>query len=357
MAALSLLTACNDNEEENAPGYTLPQVDDVRVKNGYLRAEITVRVGDPATRRVALYWFPSNTDTVWLDVPEGARPQELTARIGTGTGQPIDEGDYRLKAVAFGPGAARSDIFFSQMTVYGETYAAKLANRPAEITTEGTSAMTVAFGAPVDEREIGVEIAYVQPDGNPRTLVLGNDCLAEPLRLEADLLQLATYRSLYLPQAGALDTLRAAPTKIAGYANVNVALNKKATGSDYFMAFTADKAVDGTKLVDTSRWVNNVAAGEHWLEIDLGAVYPINSYQVFMGTNSQYVGTKTPRYEFQAEVDGAWATLDSRPDALDPLHKCTFERSVATRKVRLYIPDGPWTDKIRLYEIEVYALI
>lgn len=356
LASALLATRCADDKDDT-PSCPIAKADALGARGGYLRAEIRLRLSDPLTRRVALYWFPSNTDTVWIDTPTVDPNAELSVAIGEGTSYPIDEGNYRLKAVSFGAGQERSEICFARMNVYGDNYIQQLANRPAEVVTEGTSAMTVTFGDPVDEREVGVEIAYTNNEGVAQVRTFANDELAEPVRIEADLLELATYRSVYLPEPEALDRLKAAPHKIAGYANVNVAQGKKATCSDWFMSFTADKAVDGIDLVDASRWVNNVAAGEHWLQIDLGEVCAINSYQLSMGTNGANVGTKTPAYEFQAEVGGEWVTLDAQADALDALHKCSFPQSVATSKVRLYIPDGNWTDKLRLYEIQVFALI
>jgi hypothetical protein len=355
-AILLLSVACESGENDGQPKYSLDMVEDMRVKTGNLKAEITFRVSDPRTKRVALYWFPDNLDTLWVDIPSVDSQADITARIGPEEEKHIAEGQYRLKAVAWGEGQERSDIYFSEMNIYGEEYAAALSNREAEVVFSAEG-MTVTFDKPVNEDEVGVKITYMDGE-QTRTLMFDNSELNEPVLIEGVTAETyAAYSSIFLPEDNSLDTFEAPVKKIAGYLKVNVSLNKIATCSDWFMSFTAEKAVDGIKLVDASRWVNNNLYGQNWLEVDLGAIFSIVSYQMFMGAGGAYVGTATPPYQFQAYVNGKWVTLDSMPDSRDAQHSFTFPNSVNATKVRIYIPEGQYPDRIRLYELEVYAMI
>ena len=351
---LACLSIGCDNEDEVEEVYNLNTIDSIKVISGDMRAHVTFWVSEAKTKKVIFYWFPTNVDTVMFDIDASDLGKPITFTLGKTGSKEIAEGRYNLKAVSFDAEGNRSAISWVVMHIYGNQYKASLTNRKAKAIDYQDNSVSIAYDDPVTEDEIGIVINYTDLNGsNQRNFYLNNDLSSPVIINNIDLTKEASYRSLYVPGKVSLDTISANPVFIAG--NLNVALGKTATESDHFMTFTSDKAVDGIKLVDASRWVPNNSAGEHWLEIDLGGEYEISSYQVFLGTGGKLVGTVNPPYKFQAYVSGAWVTLDDVPGPSDPARQFTFANPVKTQKVRIYIPEGNFSDRFRLYEIEVYA--
>ncbi|MFA7492788.1 MAG: discoidin domain-containing protein [Proteiniphilum sp.] len=131
---------------------------------------------------------------------------------------------------------------------------------------------------------------------------------------------------------------------------VNVGRDKPTKVSDY-----RNSGEDGSKVVDGvkaggGRWVTN--GGDHWLEIDLGAGYPIDGFQMWTGNGSQYTQALA-NFEFQALVLGSWVTLDAQTANANPSYFANFSTATTTSKVRLNIKN----QEVRLFEIEVYVTV
>lgn len=353
--ALAVFSGGCDKEEEIEVVYKLNSIDSIKVISGDMRAHVTFWVSEVKTKKVIFYWFPTNVDTVKINITEADLGKPISFTLGETTSEKaITEGRYYLKAVSFDAEGNRSAISWVEMKIYGNEYKAALTNRRAKAVDYKENSVSIVYDNPVDEDEIGIKIKYTDINGNNQENFYSNEDLSSPVIINSiDLTKEASYHSLYVPGTISLDTIPANPVLIAG--NLNVALNKTATASDFFLTFSAEKAVDGINLIDASRWVPNNAAGEHWLEINLGSEYEISSYQVFFGAGGKLVPTNNPPYKFQAFVDGAWLTLDDVPGPIDPDHECIFEKPVKTQKVRLYIPEGNFSERFRLFEIEVIA--
>jgi hypothetical protein len=351
---LACLSVGCDNEEEVEEVYKLNTIDSIKVISGDMRAHVTFWVSEAKTKNVIFYLFPNKGDTLKFNISEVNLGKPINFTLGEADSVKLTEGKYNLKAISFDASGNRSAIFWVEMHIYGNQYKAALMNRKAKAVDYQDNSVTIAYDDPVTEDEIGIVVNFTDMNGGSQHNFYSNEELASPLIIsDIDLTKEASYQSLYVPGKLSLDTLQANPVYIAG--NINVALGKTATASDYFYKFEAQFAVDGIKFVDDSRWVPNNSAGEHWLQIDLGEEYEISAYQVFIGAGGALVPTPTPPYKFQAYVNGAWVTLDDVPGPTNAAHQCIFANPVKTQKVRIYIPEGNYPDRFRLFEIEVLA--
>ncbi len=136
-------------------------------------------------------------------------------------------------------------------------------------------------------------------------------------------------------------------------AGVNVALNKTVTVSSIYQDtdYTGDKAVDGDKSSNSSRWLTDRNGDyPHWIEIDFGGNYEISSMAFYIGHN----GYNKPVEDFKFERwDGSqWVTIFEQTGNTDPQYKKSFN-PVETEKVRLYMTAG--NNPVRMFEIEVFG--
>ncbi len=149
-----------------------------------------------------------------------------------------------------------------------------------------------------------------------------------------------------------IKTFRVLPT------GENVALNKPATASSiYNSKYTADKAVDGEKIKDESRWLTakNIEFTEkkpQWIEIDLQEARTIHALRLYGGVNEKY-NKPIYEFEFQAWLKGKWQTVLQETDNYSAEYLGQFPE-VRTEKVRLLLEGAPDKFIARLYEMEVF---
>lgn len=143
----------------------------------------------------------------------------------------------------------------------------------------------------------------------------------------------------------------------------NIALSKPATASSFLtlngVLYTADKAVDGDKTNSNLRWIVDfpTAPLPAWIEIDLQGSFLVESFRITENTNT------VKNFIFQVwdaalnSGAGGWAdalTVTNNP-ALTPLITFRSITPVNTTKVRLYVTAHNATDRMRLFELEVYG--
>jgi hypothetical protein len=138
----------------------------------------------------------------------------------------------------------------------------------------------------------------------------------------------------------------------------NVALNKPAIASSNLTNLGPDKAVDGDKTTSTSRWVVELATLPAWIEVDLQGSFLVDSFRITEDVNT----VKDFRFEvWDATLNsgaGGWATaltVAGNP-ATTPLN--TFKRitPLNTTKVRLFVTAHNATDRMRIFELEVFGI-
>lgn len=151
--------------------------------------------------------------------------------------------------------------------------------------------------------------------------------------------------------------VRAAVTNLAPSATLSV----DTTSGTY----TKDKAVDGIKNADASRWVSTNTAEPHWFQLDWASSKSISNIKVWSG-KANGVGTGYQIYTFKmqswngstwVDIPGASVTNNTQDGFVGQYNDFTFT-AVTTTKIRMYITDGvnvAGNTDARLLEIEVWG--
>jgi exopolysaccharide biosynthesis protein len=130
---------------------------------------------------------------------------------------------------------------------------------------------------------------------------------------------------------------------------------------------TKDKAVDGNRASDTSRWLSADVQGDHWFELDWPANRTISRVKIWSGTPSS-AGWQVSDFQIQQWTGSAWATVtnagvpvtvtaNTSDVAYGQLNDLVFD-PVVTTKIRMYITNpcvNATSHMARLGEIEVFG--
>ncbi len=136
-------------------------------------------------------------------------------------------------------------------------------------------------------------------------------------------------------------------------AEENIALGKTYAASSINLSkYSADKAFDGNRKGDDSRWLSKNADFPHWIEVDLGKDYLIKAIGFWNGGSGKYEKEFTS-YELQSFENGAWVTKvavtdNDAPDKVIPVGEFT------ANKVRLHLLAGK-SKIVRLFELALYG--
>jgi hypothetical protein len=329
------------------------RVDSIKAYGGRERVLLEYWLTDPRVKELHILWNQKR-DSIVVSVPAHDPENALEVMIGNGNGV-ISEGDHTFFIYSYDGKGHRSVVFESLISVYGERYQASLINRPLrKIDVTEDSLLVIEWGGSVSRDELGLLISYFDRDNELVESIIPTDSLKDPVVFkDIDITKEISYKTMYIPEEFAIDTFY---TKTAEQIKVrlskNVALNKNATVSDVLnSSFPGSKAVDGI-ITSDSRWVSSTT-GEHWIEVDLGQPYPIQSFKTYNGSGST-PNMAISNFMFQAHVDNEWVTLVEVSGNTNPSFGATFEE-VVTDKVRLFVPNYA-NNQVRLFELEVYSI-
>lgn len=355
---LILLAGCSDMNEKHdkylAGGERIyiGKLDSMKTFAGNGRVKLRFWASDPRAKTVGFYWYPDN-DSMFVEIDHTSATDSFEVYIGgANSAKAIAEGNYTLRAITRDAYNHFSIPFEKIINIYGDAFRATLSNRILKSIAfqESDGLLSLYFSGAVNEKELGIKVAYTDREGTSKTLELLDSAITSPVDLpNVDPTKGVSYQTMFLPEPLAIDTFYTESTRITIEQTVNVALNKTATTSDNLNAsYIGANAVDGV-ITDASRWVST-ASGEHWIEIDLGSDYAINSFEIWNGSGGN-VNTPIPDFKFQAEVNGEWVEVVSETGNASADYKKSFPE-VTTGKVRFVT--GTQT---RLFEIAVYSTI
>jgi hypothetical protein len=327
------------------------RVDSAEIFPGDRRFLIHYWLTDPRVETLKAFWN-SRRDSAIISVPAHSPADTLKASIN------IQEGNHTIQLYSYGNGL-RSVVFEKTVSVYGDEYAATLANRSLNriVFNEADNLLSLYFYEPVNSNETGIRFSYFNTAGETEEVTVPNSLLVSPVNLQdVDPASPVTYSTLYRPEPEAIDTFYAEPVRVSITKTVNVALNKPVSikpGDMYAANYVASNAVDGLVSND-SRWFSKDDGSEHWIEIDLEQKCNISSFATYIGAGGSF-GYPVSQFSFQAWIDGGWLNLVSVTGNTDPQYKAAF-LEVLTGKVRYYVPAYPG-NPVRMYEIEVYSIM
>lgn len=355
-----IVSACSDMNDlhdtylKNGEITYIGRIDSTKSFSGRERALIQYWVTDPRVKNLHLFWNQKR-DSIIVSVPAHNPEDSLGVMVGDGNGV-FSEGDHTLFIYSHDESGHRSIVFESFISIYGDKYQASLINRPVSNTkVNENNNLVITWGGSINSNEIGISISYLDINDNPLVRFIPNEILANPVLFDdINYTKPISYRTLFLPDEMAIDTFY---TDVAESIKVtlkeNVVLNKIATVSDMLnSSYPGSNAVDGI-ISSASRWVST-ATGEHWIEVDLGQTYTIQSFQTYNGTgDSPNMAIKN--FLFQVNINGAWSTVVEVSDNTNHSFGTSFDE-VTTDKVRLFVPN--YTDnQVRLFELEVYSIV
>lgn len=356
----NLIISCSDMNDmhdvylrEGEKTY-IGKVDSIKVYSGRYRVKIDYWITDPRAKELHVFWNQMR-DSLVVDIPIHNPEDRLSFVIGNNN-EVLSEGDHTLFFYSFDNNGHKSIRFESLVNVYGERYQESLINRTVTgVDIINNNYLAVNWGRKTNNEELGVLISYYDKKGNLNDTLIFSEILDKPVIFEEiDFTKAIFYKTLFLPDEFAIDTFSTIESESIKVTVIeNVALNKKTVVSDMLDdRFPGDNAVDGI-ITSDSRWVSS-DKGEHWIEVDLGGLYPIQKIKTYNGSgNSPNMAIKN--FMFQIDVDGEWLTILNITDNTEHTYEAIFDE-VITDKVRFFVPDYP-DNMVRLFELEVYSII
>jgi hypothetical protein len=355
LVIVAYLASCSDMNEDHdiylkrGEIVYIGRVDSVRVLPGNGRFLLRYWVTDPRAKALKIYWSQKQ-DSLIVPIPDHAPLDSMDILVGDSE-KMIPEGSYTVQLYTSDGVDLRSVLFEKNVNVYGEKFAATLLERlitQVSYDPENKEA-SIQWASVMSAKEVGIEITYFDVSGKEITWRQSTEEIGTTTVLkELDVTKGVFYRTMYLPEAAAIDTFFTASLKIAVKERANVSQGCQTSTSDFLSPYTGNFAVDGDNVTDPSRWVSDNSNNEHWLELDLGNEYLISAFDTWSGSPAQ------ARFSLQVEVDGVWEDVHTANGNTN-LHYYAEFSPVSTRKVRYYIP-AYQTNRVRLYEIIIYSV-
>ncbi|MCL3779064.1 hypothetical protein EMN47_01575 [Prolixibacteraceae bacterium JC049] len=350
------LTACEDmNElheswmEEGEINY-VGKLDSVKVNSGDRRISFNCYISDMRVKNLTVSWSEfgvGKSKKVAIPAHEITEPVQFFI----GDTEEIVENEYTFTFVSDDGSETTSIPVNTVGKVYGAKYQKTLGNRIVTSFELLDNGINLQFSSPLNADDKGVEVMYNNGTEDV-TLVFTPEQLAGPVFIENPNFETPiSYHTMYQP-AGCLDSFSADAIVPSIEKMENVALNKPATSSATLnSSYTADKAVDGIKGDNASRWINARNAGVHWLEIDLEKNYEINKVII-------HDDTPISDFKLQVEVDGAWQDLQVVTGNSTKKFTGIYD-GVTGSKIRYSFEtfEENKDDIIRMFELEVFSKI
>lgn len=152
------------------------------------------------------------------------------------------------------------------------------------------------------------------------------------------------------------------PFALDSTGEVNVALKKPVVAdSVYDERYPSSNAVDGDHVHILNRWLSSRTNSldwsntPHWLEINLGQPYALTRMNFWAGAQDEYKWPPAD-FRFQGRADGAWVDIFTETGNDKPVYSRRFA-PFTTDTVRFIATRGTDPGALRLYEIEVYAVL
>ena len=140
--------------------------------------------------------------------------------------------------------------------------------------------------------------------------------------------------------------------------SANLALEKSATASGFYASnATPGRAVDGT-LGLNAKWTSDTAAGDKWLQVDLGQSYFVNRWVVQnAGAGGETSLYNTVDYQLQYYNGSSWIEADAVTGNTANVTNRSLPTAINAQLVRLYItnPNQGMDTIARIDEFELYG--
>ncbi len=186
------------------------KIDSIHTFAGENRIKLAFWASDPRAQKAGFYWYPNN-DSMIVDIAPKVDNTYFEAFIGgPNSTKSIEEGNYTLKIITRDGAKHYSVPFEKIINIYGDKFRASLTNRVLKTIAyqATTSALSLTFSGPTNEKEIGVGIQYTNKLGVAQSLILPNSVITSAAVVvpNVDKTLPVSYRTMFLPEPLAIDT-------------------------------------------------------------------------------------------------------------------------------------------------------
>ncbi|MDO5569976.1 MAG: DUF4998 domain-containing protein [Bacteroidales bacterium] len=181
------------------------KIDSLYAYSGYDKVKLIYWITDPRAVTTTIYWNDKE-DSVVVNIPKHAPSDTLFTLL-----DPIPESDYTFKFINRDDQGDRSIYYEKFINVYGKFFSSTLTNRVVKSAALNSSdELVVTFGGSNDSKEIGIEIEYMDLDGNSANLFIASeDLIANMVIPNFDKNYDAFYSTCYKPYLEAIDVFKA----------------------------------------------------------------------------------------------------------------------------------------------------
>jgi hypothetical protein len=243
---------------------------------------------------------------------------------------------------------------------YGENYQNSLRNQNVKETTVTGAGGIISWWAAV-ENQVGKEVRYTAKDGSTKTIQtssLSSDIVLPDVAMGSTF----SYRSLFLPEAGAVDTFYVDWATYGTPFVLIVRMFDKSTWtitafSDEHSSYRVGNIIDGNTT--GGFWHSNynpVAPLPHWAVIDMQSPRNITKIDTYRRTGGD---TKTVQYFISDDPDpnsSSWVQIAEGNDWID--HVQTHDVSNVTtnkRYLKIRLPDSNREEYTNIMEVNVFG--
>lgn len=205
------LSSCSDLNEnfemymENGEIIYIGKADSVKTFAGKERFLVEFIIRDPRANALYIYWNQRN-DSVIIPIVEH-EPYDVFSLYVGGDDKPLSHGSYTLELITRSEDMFKSVPVFASVNVYGDRFAETLVPKIVGSVTNTDGKITITWGGAISEKEVGVELEYVNALQRDTTVFRTTIELKTSTVLDdIDLTQGLTYKTLYLPEPTAIDT-------------------------------------------------------------------------------------------------------------------------------------------------------
>jgi hypothetical protein len=220
---LVMMLSCSDMNDKHdiylsmGEEIYIGKVDSVHVLPGNKRVKVRFWASDPRCKSVGFFWSPYN-DSVFVNINKTSSVDSFEVVIGgVNSEKIIAEGNYTFKIFTYDNKGHRSVPYEKIVKVYGSRYESSLSNRvlTSRLYSSATGTLSLYFGLPINEDDIGVAISYFDNNGVQNDSILVNGQITAPVVISnIDATKEVSYKTLYLPDPLAIDTFHAVPRTI-----------------------------------------------------------------------------------------------------------------------------------------------
>lgn len=277
---------------------------DITAQPGMNRAKLSWHTIDVKVERFHIYWNNKQDSLIVPAVNTGKTADTMHVVIPG-----LPENDYLFEIVSFDGKGNKSVKEEVSAKVYGQTYVGSLLNRALKKATSMSGTAELYWGTP-EQTDVGLEIKYQDNTGSMKTVKVSKTDTLTLLPNYKNGEQFS-YRTLFLPDSTAMDTVGSAFVKPAAPV-ITYPMLDRSKFAPYILPTDALTAWGWTLPM---LWDNNTAEGSGFhtsdlplpshFTIDLGVTTPLHELKIWQRLVNLYGGGNLRNFEIWGSTSPA----------------------------------------------------